>query len=154
VPLEKPTGTDRARWEDCVLDDVTFSGTLDGVRFIRSSVFRAVDLSGARMHEVSILDTGGGEAKLPDTPENVAIHVGVFLDAAAALRSKLDREAAETYSGVARSLARSGTPFIVDAPLMDVLLQELPPGARPVVMATLYQLRRSRPLWARRDVRA
>ncbi len=145
--FDGPTGTDRARWEDCTLEDVTFSGTLDGVRFIRS-VFHNVDMSAAKMHEVSILDTREGEAKLPDRPENYAIHVGLFLDAVAALRSRLDPAAGEAYSGLAKSLARSGSPFIVDAPLMDVLLGELPPGARPVVMTTLYELRRSRPLWA------
>jgi hypothetical protein len=126
---------------------VTFVGTLDGVRFIRS-VFRNVDMSGAKMHEVSIHQTREGEAQLPDRPDNFAIHVGLFLDADAALRSKLDPQTAASYSGLAKSLARSASPFIVDAPLMDVLLKELPPVARPVVMTTLYELRRKRPLWA------
>jgi hypothetical protein len=126
---------------------VAFSGTLDGVRFIQS-VFRDIDMSGAKMHEVSIHGTREGEAQLPDRPDNFAIHVGVFVDADAALRAKLDPQTAASYSGLAKSLARSASPFIVDGPLLDNLLQDLPPAARPVVMATLYDLRRSRPLWA------
>jgi hypothetical protein len=141
------TGTDRARWDDCLLEDVTFAGGLDGVRFL-DCVFRNVDMSEAKLHEVSILDTKEGEAKLPDRPENFAVHAELFLDIETALRSKLGSEAMETYRDLAKMLSRFGSPFILDAALLEVLLKGLSADDRAVVMATLYEMRERRSIWA------
>jgi hypothetical protein len=130
-----------------LLEHVTFAGELRCVRFIHSAL-RHVDMSEARLHGVSFHDINEHDATLPDRPDNFAIHAELFLDAEGRLRSKLDPATGEIYRGLAKSLARSASPCIVDASLLDVLLKELGPQDRAIVMSALFEMRRGRPIWA------
>lgn len=134
---------ERAAWNECLLEDVVLSGTLVKTNFI-SSAFRKVDLSEAELHDSSLVYTKEGDVMLPDRPDNFAMNAQLFLDAEPALRSKLDPAAHETYRTLANGWSQLGSPFIVDA---AGVVEELPPRDRAAVMATLYEMRRHRPIW-------
>lgn len=140
------TGTHRARWERCLLEDVTFSGDVAFARFIACDA-RKVDMAEAVLHDVSFHHMKSHDVTFPDRPDNFAIHGELFRVASLFVRSRASSSTAEAYRSHASRLASFGSPFIVDRRVLDTLLEELAPSDRAAVMTTLYDIRRLRPAW-------
>ena len=128
----------RMRSQENLLEDVMLSGALDKVNFI-DSTFRHVDMSGVDTTDCAIVGSKEDDFKLPDRPENFAVDAALFFAVEPQLRSRLDRQALDTYRSVAKSWSKMGSRFLVDASSF----RELSPTDRDTVMSTLYEMRHS-----------
>jgi hypothetical protein len=104
-----------------------------------SERYRRADLSAAELLDCAMIDSLEEDVRLPDRPTNVAIRPDVFAKAEPELQRKLNRPSFDVYKRLAGVFAQLGPAVIIS----EDLLEQLDPTDRRVVMATLFDLRRS-----------
>jgi hypothetical protein len=119
-------------------EDTLLGGTWKSVNWV-GNTFRRADLSAAELLDCAMIDSKEEDIRLPNRPTNFAIRPDVFAKAEPELQRKLERASFEVYRRLAGVFAQLGPAVIIS----EDVLEQLEPPDRRVVMATLFDLRRS-----------